>query len=300
MPVFTGIFFVVLFSFCAAAACLPLRLITYVGGRVKFVHGEAHSAEHITGVFGAIRRANFFGHGIFRSRHEVLPGAFHAHHGKKTDGNRDYPRHIGCVACATVKTFRYAIGNVAWANAAAHTRHKVAHLRSENNRRGNFENRRRKIRVLFTRKYSRAEGAFLRLGFKYAHIALSAEEDNALVEHAKAAYFVASAVCKANLEFDFHEHPYIYLIESGAERDFVEPYVSGDYFGAFCPDIYTSLQNFSTGGGEVNGYILEAILVAAAIENTVCVDIHRVASEVYTCASDISVFRHKTSSSKSN
>jgi hypothetical protein len=89
------------------------------------------------------------------------------------------------------------------------------------------------------------------------------------------------------------------LKKTGAEGDFIQPYVSGNYFRAFCPDIYTSLQCFSAGRSEVNGHIFEAILISATIKNSVGIDINRIASEVYTCASDISVFRHKTSSSES-
>ena len=122
---------------------------------------------------------------------------------------------------------------------------------------------------------------------------------HAFVEHAKTADILRSSVCKAKLEFYFYKHPHVYLKKAGAEGYFVKPDACGDYFGALRPYIYTSAQKLGAGGCQIHGNVLVAVLIPTAVEYTVCVDINGIASEVHTCATDISVFRHKTSSSKS-
>jgi hypothetical protein len=93
--------------------------------------------------------------------------------------------------------------------------------------------------------YSGAERAFVRARTENADVSFAAEKNNALIQHAKTANFLCSAVCKAKLKFDFQKHPYIYLEKSGAEGNFVKPYIGGNNFRALRPDIYTSLQSFS-------------------------------------------------------
>ena len=144
--------------------------------------------------------------------------------------------------------------------------------------------------------YTRAEGIVFETGFENAYTSLASEKYNTLVKDAKTANFIRSSVSEANFEFYFYKHPYVYLKETGIESNFINTDISGNYFRAFCPYIYTRLQDVCTGSGDIYGCILKTVLVAAAIKNSVCVYINRIASEFYARARYISVFRHKTSS----
>ena len=146
------------------------------------------------------------------------------------------------------------------------------------------------------RLYASTEGIIFETGFKNAYTSLASKEYNTLVKDTKAAYLIRSAISKANLKFYFYKHPYVYLKETGIEGNFINTDISGNYLRAFCPYIYTRLQDVCTGSGDIHGCILKTVLVAAAIKNSVCVYINRIASEFYTRARYISVFRHKTSS----
>ena len=296
-PFSRWIFYLSGLSLAAAGyGALRLRMAKLRRRRIELVYGKAHSPEHIARIVWCVGRADLFGDCVLRSRNEILTGALKTDNGENADGYGYHSREIAGEAHTSVKAIRNTFGNIAGTASASHTGQKLRDLRVEHDGRGNLKNSHRQIGAFVVRLYSRTEGIVIGTGFENAHASLASEKYNALIEHAKTAYLVGSSVSEANLKFYFYKHPYVYLKESGIESNFVNTDIRGDNFRALRPYIYTRLQNLCTRGGDIYGCILKTVLVAAAIKNSVCVYINRIASEFYARARYISVFRHKTSS----
>ena len=92
-----------------------------------------------------------------------------------------------------------------------------------------------------------------------------------------------------NRQFDIHRD--MDLIKSAIERDVIHMKIGAKNFGALCPYVGRSFDQFVATVGKVNGNVLKTVFVTTTIENTVGVYIYRVTAEA-AIRSIISGIRH--------
>ena len=244
-------------------------------GRIEFVYGERHMLEHLAGVVCGRGYTFLFGDGIFRAVNEVLRGTFNANDGEKSERDRkELVRHIGAKSAA--KAAAYRVGKIfdgdmgmTMAVAGFHD------LRIQNDGVGNFKNSRRKIRF---RKFGAAAGAEIlnRLTLEDVDVALAAVKNDFLFYDGNTFDFLRSAEASADLCNDLHIHGDADLIKTAVEGDAVNVDVGADDFGVFGAYTAASFDELVSDVGKINGNVLKAILIAAAVKDPMGVYIYRI------------------------
>ena len=170
------------------------------------------------------------------------------------------------------------LGNVvAAATTATAAVISLAHLGREND--GIYYLYDRRGHVL-RRAYRLGDSAVVReigTALEHAYVALSSEENYALFKNCNSLKFLTSSATKTRLKGDLDVELDADGIKSAVELDRIDGNIGPGNAGILCPDVRGMLNDIVSEVGKQNLHVLEAVAVAAGIEDAICLDANRFA-----------------------
>ena len=244
-------------------------------GRIEFVYGERHMLEHLAGVIGGLRSTFLFGNGIFDAMDKILRGTLNANDGEEAEGYRQkFARHIGAKSAAEAGANR--VGKIFNGDMRMTMTFAGFHdLGIQNDGVGNLKNCRRQIGF---RKFRAAASAEIlnRFTLENIDVSFTAVKDHFLFYDGNALDFLRSAKAGADFCYDLHVHRNVDLIKTAVKGNAVNVNVCANDLRAFGAYTAASFDELVSNVGKINGNVLKAILVAAAIKNPMRVYIYRI------------------------
>ncbi len=231
--------------------------------------------EHLARVIGGLCCTFLFGNGIFDAVNKILCRAFDADDREEAERDRkELARHIGAKSASEATANR--VGKVFNGDMRmAMTIAGFHDLGIQNDGVGNLKNGCRKIGF---GKFRTAASTEILNGFtlENIHVAFTAIKNHFLFYDGNTFNFLRSAKASADLRDDLHIHRDADLIKTAVEGDAVHMDVGTDDLRAFCAHTAASFDELVSNVGKINGNVLKAILVAAAIKDPMGVYIYRI------------------------
>lgn len=231
--------------------------------------------EHLAGVIGGLGRAFLFRNGVFDAVDKILRGTLNANDGEEAEGYRqEFARHIGAKSAAKAGADR--VGKIFDGDMRMAMTFAGFHdLGIQNDGVGNLKNGRRQIGFRKFRTTASTE-ILNRLTLENIDVAFTAVKDHFLFYDGDTFDFLRSAKTSADLCYDLHVHRDVDLIKTAVKGNAVNVNVGANDLRAFGAYTAASFDEFVSNVGKINGNVLKAILVAAAIKNPMCVYIYRI------------------------
>ena len=115
------------------------------------------------------------------------------------------------------------------------------------------------------------------IALEHAYVALSAEENYALFKNCNSLKFLTSSAAKTRLKGDLDVELDANGIKAAVELDRIDGNIGPGNAGILCPDVRGMLNDIVSEVGKQNLHVLEAVAVAAGIEDAICLDANRFA-----------------------
>ncbi len=231
--------------------------------------------EHLAGIVCGGGYTFLFGNGIFRAVDEVLRGTLNTNDGEEAEG--DCQQLLRCIrAESATEAAANGIGKILCAKVGIAAAIADIHdLGIENDGVGNLKNGGGEIGL---REFGAATGTEVLMGltFEDIHVAFTAVKNDLLFHNGNALNFLGSAEAGTNLRDNLHVHGDADLIKAAIEGDAVYADIGADDLGIFGAYAAAAFNELVSDVGKINGNVLKAILVAAAVKNSVCVYIYRI------------------------
>ena len=260
----------------AITLAAEVKLWRNIAGRAEFCSRERHILEDGAGVIFLGRYAFLIGNAVFGCVDEILCGANDAN--DREDAKRDGEISSRAVNESSVDLCGDRLGNVCTATAAtAAAVVSLAHLGREND--GVYYLYDRRGHVL-RRAYRLGDSAVvreIRTALEHAYVALSAEENYALFKNCNSLEFLTSSTAKTRLKGDLDVELDADGIKAAVELDRIDGNIGPGDAGILRPDVRGMLNNIVSEVGKQNLHVLEAVAVAAGIEDAICLDANRFA-----------------------
>lgn len=277
----------------AVSAVIAVIALDIAKGRgIKLVHGKRHVLEHLAWVIRRGRDAFLFGNGIFRAVNEILCRALDAHHGEEAEGDGEQ-LCCGLAANSAAETAANDIGQILCGDAGTAAFAGVHDLCAEDDGIYDLKHSAGKIGARDLRRSAAAEILLAELAFEDVDIALAAIKNNLLFHDGDTFDLLRSADAGTDLGGDLDIHGDAYLIKTPIEGNGVYVYVRADDLRTLRAYASASFQKVVASIRKINGDILEAVLVATAVKNSVGVYIY---GRIATHLRRVSHIRHKISS----
>ena len=231
--------------------------------------------EHLAGVVCGGGNTFLFGNGVFGSVNEILRGTFNADDGKEAE--RDGKQLFGlCGAESAADAAANVIGKILCGKAGITATFTNLHdLGIQNDGVGNLKDCGGEIRFGEIRIGAITE-VLIRRAFEDIDIALTTVKNDFLFNDGDALDFLRSAKAGTNLREDLYVHGDADLIKAAVEGDTVNIDIGADDLRILGTHTAAAFDQLVSHVGKINGNVLKAILIAAAVKNSVCVYIYRV------------------------
>ena len=253
-----------------------VKLWRNIAGRAEFCGRERHILKYRAGVILLGRYAFLVGNTVLGGTDEILRGANYAN--DREDAERDGEISSRSVNESAVDLCGDRLGDVvAAATTATAAVVSLAHLGREND--GVYYLNDRRGHVL-RRAYRLGDSAVvreIRTALEHAYVALSAEENYALFKNCNSLEFLASSAAKTRLKGDLDVELDADGIKAAVEFHGIDGNIGPGNAGILCPDVRGMLNDIVSEVGKQNLHVLEAVAIAAGIEDAICLDANRFA-----------------------
>lgn len=260
----------------AITLAAEVKLWRNIAGRAEFCGRERHILKYRAGVILLGRYAFLVGNAVLGGADKILCGTNDAN--DREDAERDGEISSRAVNESAVDLCGDRLGNViAAATAATAAVVSLAHLGREND--GVYYLNDRRGHVL-RRAYRLGDSAVvreIRTALEHAYVALSAKENYALFKNCNSLEFLASSAAKTRLKGDLDVELDADGVKAAVELDRIDGNIGPGDTGILCPDVRGMLNDIVSEVGKQNLHVLEAVAVAAGIEDAICLDANRFA-----------------------